>query len=321
MTSLLRCSLVACLAVVASACGAGQFNRTAGAGRYPALPAQTEVLLIAQASELPPPTEELGSLTSTSLHGESDRPAVESEFKSLARRVGCDVVAEVALRDEQHASMQIVRKPGKDGRVEQVPENVVTHTWRWSARCVRTAKVGFKGRTEATENETAAGSRSAATTTTTKSAAVEKEPCSGVPGVQRDLCQRLDGYTGAYLLGWKSKLHVAKPDPVDLLQSFAELIAQVTGPGGFWRKTVPQQWYGCAADASTAPCQRIAAATSDFKKYDQLAELLVGVPPGQASAWLQRHNRQLLDYLDAYVPEAANLTGAQGTAFYKSRLQ
>lgn len=309
--------LVASCAFLASACGGSHFVRDDKQPKYKALPAKAEVLIVPTVAELPPPVADLGQLWAPGKKGEADRKEIEAEFQATARRAGCDVVAEVALQDTPLTQTKTVKSKGKDGKQESRQEEVTTHAYKWTARCVRTAKLGpLQG--------TTAGGQEPGATATPGEPTVREEPAQVVQNaspVTMDLLTRLEPFHDGYLRGWKDKLRAPRPESADVLDAFAELMVQVTGPAGFWRKTVPMNWLGCATDPNTDPCQRLAAATADFKRWDQVQAAITGLSRGQATGWMNKHHKQLVEYLDAYVPREPSLSGAQATGFYTEHLQ
>jgi hypothetical protein len=304
--------------LLVSACGGAHFVRDDKLPKYKALPARAEVLIVPTVAELPPPVADLGSLWAPGKHGEADRQEIEAEFKATARRAGCDVVAEVVVQDTPQTSLKTVKSKGKDGKPESRQEEVVTHAWKWTARCVRTAKLGPLQGTPASQEGPGEGTP-ASPGPDTPDRAGPPTP-TGSPALL-ELVTRLEPFHEGYLRGWKDKLRVARPEPADVLDAFAELMVQVTGPAGFWRKTVPMNWLGCATDPSTDGCQRLAAATADFKRWDQVQATITSLGKGQSSAWVNKHHKQLLEYLDEYVPLEPSMSGAQATGFYKEHLQ
>ena len=231
----------------------------------------------------------------------------------------------MAVEDTPQTGMRTVKTKGKDGKIESRQVEVTTHTFKWTARCIRTAKAGLPGAPGAAESEldepggVVSGSGSSGGTVAPPRGPVAL--AADTPPALRDLVTRLDPFHQSYLRGWKDKLRVAHPDPADVLDAFAELMVQVTGPTGFWRKTVPMSWLGCGTDPTTDPCQRLDAATPELKKWDTLQAAIGALGKGQASGWLNRHQKRLIEYLDTYVPLEPSMSGAQATGFYQARMQ
>ncbi len=128
------------LGLTVSACGGAQFARNPNAPKYKALPVKTEVVLAATAGELPQPVEELGTFQSESKQGEADRAKVTEEFKSNARRFGCDALVGLQLKDDERKATRTVQVRGDDGKYHGQPQEFTTHVYVWSAGCVRTQK-------------------------------------------------------------------------------------------------------------------------------------------------------------------------------------
>ena len=97
-------------------------------------------------------------------------------------------------------------------------------------------------------------------------------------------------------------------------------MVQVTGPTGLWRKTLPQDWFGCKAAADTPACLRLRDLDRELRHADALHAEAAGLSRGQSAGWLKRTEARVVDYLQTYVPLEANLAGVQATAFYREKL-
>lgn len=128
-------------------------------------------------------------------------------------------------------------------------------------------------------------------------------------------------YDSGYLKKWKDALADPDPTPRDVLDAFNEIGYAVTGPGGFWRNTVPKNWFGCENDPNTAVCQRLAKANSeDFKAWDAFQNEISDLPDGKEANFLAKNHKKMLDYLATYVPDSPNMSEMKRTAFFKSDL-
>lgn len=141
----------------------------------------------------------------------------------------------------------------------------------------------------------------------------------GVSSRGLDVWERLSEYEAHYLRSWSSALHAPPERPLDVLEAFNELAYSVTGPGGFWRKTLPG-WLGCASDAETAPCVALTDAASEFEKWDALQGKIQKLSERKARRFLVKHHEELIEYLDTYVPAEPNDTAMRQTKFYETHL-
>ena len=135
------------------------------------------------------------------------------------------------------------------------------------------------------------------------------------------LWQRLSLYKASYLRSWSGALADPDPSPRDVLDAWNELGFAVTGPGGFWRKTVPESWFGCTADAGSAPCRALSAASdNELKAWDAFQADIGKVTDGQELQFLAKNQKKMTDYLDTWVPEAPSMSPMKATGFYKEKL-
>ncbi len=320
--------LPACLAL--AACGSAEFARSSDAGSYKQLMYNYKVSVVETLDELEPPLDVVGTFSATT-HAEDDRKSVEGRFIAQARKSGCDAVAEVVAQPEDRKATRPVKVLGKDGRPETRQEEYTTRVYNWTGKCVRTSVVGVDPAVLVKRQNAGVAVPVAAVqpvTPTTPVLPQTEQPTVPLrpetPSIQaaRELCQRLDKYSDGFLRAWKAKLRAAQPEPMDALDAWTELAYQVTGPAGFWRKTVPQQWFGCGADAKSDQCKKLRDASGrEFKKWDQLQQTVSAVGPAQAGSFLRRNQPKLIEYLDAVVPESANLTGMESTMFYRDFLK
>ncbi len=134
------------------------------------------------------------------------------------------------------------------------------------------------------------------------------------------LWAQLKPYDTTYLKVWKNQLAADPGSAVQTVDAFLELALQVTGPGGFWRKTVPGQWLGCEANPETAPCLKMAAMTAELAQWDPLIDTLQKLEPAAAQKFVQKNLAKLNAYLTTYVPDAPNPEGMKKTPFFQKHL-
>lgn len=132
---------------------------------------------------------------------------------------------------------------------------------------------------------------------------------------------KLGTYQGPYLKNWSGAFDQEAGSPTEVVDAFNELAFSVTGPTGFWRKTLPNQWLGCRNHADSAPCQKLVKATGELQKWDKVQKKLSKMSSGKARHFLSKNQRQIMAYFDNYVPSEINASSMKATAFYKKHLQ
>ncbi len=300
-------------------CGGIDFTREPTAPAYKALPYTWKVTVAARVQDLPQPTEVIGVLSYVQKGGLEEKPSAEKAFRGVALRYGCDAVAGVTGQVREIRSTKQVREVGVGGAsVVKQKESVTTET-TWSAQCVRTA---------AAPAETPSVQPRVAAKPSTATPDIAAVPVSTVdPATSEQIkatkivADKLLTYRDSYTHEWRNKLAEAKPEPMDVLEAMSELMVQVTGPAGFWRKTVPVQWLGCPSDPASTPCTKLSSASEEFRIWDQMQAAIVALPREEAGRFLARNQRRLTDYVDTYVPVTASQAGMQGTLFYQANLQ
>ncbi len=311
--------LAACaLALSGAACAEVQFQRTDGAAKYRPLPSASGVQVAASANELPQPTADLGELMMEDT-GESsatpDSKRAADRLRSHAARYGCDGL--VALRADTTQKMLKRKKKRLDADGKQVIEDVEepVYTHRWTARCVRTAAApgGLQDATDAPRPATPLPPKPSET----KPAAAEGETDADV----LELWTVLGRYRRTYLAAWSEKLAGPPASAMDALDAFHELMAQITGPGGFWRKTVPQQWFGCVDAPGSEQCKRLTKANEEMAIWDDYQKRMAGQKGAAAKAWLKSHKPRMLAYCERFVPVTPNMSAAESTGFYVDKLR
>lgn len=136
------------------------------------------------------------------------------------------------------------------------------------------------------------------------------------------LWQKLGAYGTVYLKTWKDAFADPDPSARDVLDAFNELGFAITGPGGFWRKTVPDQWFGCGAEPGTPPCKALQAASEgELKTWDGFQSEIAKLPDGQELAFITKHHKRMLGYIDTWVPDAPSMTAMKETGYFKEKLE
>ncbi len=132
---------------------------------------------------------------------------------------------------------------------------------------------------------------------------------------------RLQNYKGSYLRRFMGAFDKSAPTATDALEAFNELAYQVSGPGGFWRKEVPNHWLGCKAQPDSASCGAIQSIGEDMGRWDALQEKIVGLNDQAAGPFLDEHATEIMDYLDTMVPDEPSSAGMQKTRLFEKSLK
>ncbi len=112
-----------------------------------------------------------------------------------------------------------------------------------------------------------------------------------------------------------------KPSPTHVLEAWNEVALQVTGPGGFWRRQVPDRWMGCSQLPDSAACGSLAAAEeAEFGRFDKITSEIHDMTPKKARRFLAQNADAMLDYIDMYVPEDMTSPAMQKTPFFTKHL-
>ena len=127
-------------------------------------------------------------------------------------------------------------------------------------------------------------------------------------------------YEGSFLKNYRGAFDAETPEPIEVLEAFNELGFAVTGHGGFWRKTVRDQWLGCEMNGETAPCKSLEKALGELADWDAFQEKASNVSEAGAKRFLARNHRKMSSYLTRYVPTEKSAKGMEETGFYKSHL-
>ncbi|MBI5611427.1 MAG: hypothetical protein HY902_21320 [Deltaproteobacteria bacterium] len=301
-------------AALAAGCGPGvQLERAAGVPRFAALPIKSEIKVVESADVLAQPVTVVGTLRTDTAKGEADRPQVVVALSNQARRVGCDALVGLSRRDEVTTSQKTVERLGAGGAKVRSQEAVEKHTYKWQAQCVRSALMD-PGAKPAPHSEP-----SPPPAAPDPAPAVEPEPSTPDGKTAKDVADLLLERK-VFVRAMVDKLQKPAPDPADVVDALVETMVQVTGPTGLWRKTMPQEWFGCLAAADTPACLRLRDLDRDLRHADALHTEASGLSRGQSGGWLRRSEARVVEYLRTYVPLEASLAGVQATPFYREKL-
>jgi uncharacterized protein YceK len=296
-------------------CGSAvQLERTPGGPRYKAVPYKTEIKQVETADGLAQPTAVIGVLRTETRRGEEDRGQVQRLFLREAALAGCDAIVGLKADIEEKKSAKTVEQLGEGGKMVKVQKEVVARTARWTAQCVRTAALGVDPAAPAAAPPAAV---EPAPSAPTAPPAAEPDTPEGIAA--KELAQALIKRP-AFVKGWSDRLGGSRPSAADVLDATVEVMVQVTGPTGLWRKTVPQEWFGCRDAPDSAACQRLGEIDKDLRQVDQFQAQIAAAPRDSAASWLRRHQEQLTSYLDTYVPTEPSLSSLQATPYYMGKM-
>ncbi len=310
--------LLACaIGLTVCACATPGFERAAGLPKFKALLYKAPVQVADSIDTLEQPALVLGTLKATS--SKDDKAAIAAEFKTQARKYGCDAVVGVAGERQEKKTQKTVETLGPGGQRIKQQQEVVTVSWAWQAQCVRTAAMGDTAQ-YVSKPELAAAPPPGPQPKPHAGAedAPKLDPADAK--ASRALADALLKRPG-FLTGWRDKLEAPVVDPIDALDALAELMVQATGPTGLWRKTMPEAWFGCKDAPDSLQCRKLADLDSEFRKADSLHDEVTRVSRGAAGHWLRKNDDRVLAYLDTYVPLEPSLSGIQATPLYQSRLK
>lgn len=304
------------LCVTAAGCGAKvQLERAAAAPRFKALPAKTTVHVVDSPDVLAQPTLVLGVLRVDSPKGEPDRPQVQAAMVKEAAHFGCDAVVGLSVRDEVVVTSKAVQKTGGGGKPVRAQQDVASHLYHWQAQCVRT---GLQPADPTGKNQ-ALPVRPVSHAAPAAAPVADPEPTTA-EGRSAKLIAGMLLERKPFVRSFADKLQRNAPEPGDVVDALLELTVQVTGPTGLWRKTLPQEWYGCRANPDTPQCKRLDGLVAALKRADALSDEVGRLSRGQSGDWLRRSEARVADYLGTYVPLQGNLGALQATPFYREHL-
>jgi len=134
------------------------------------------------------------------------------------------------------------------------------------------------------------------------------------------LWRAMSRYQNNYLRGWKHAFKSGNHSAMDVLDAFSELGYAVTGPGGFWRKDLPNGWLGCRRLPDSPPCEALADQSAELEKWDAFQGEIREVDEADARKFLETNHEKMLKYIERYVPSEPSASGMQSTPFYQENL-
>jgi len=139
--------------------------------------------------------------------------------------------------------------------------------------------------------------------------------------LQQELWSQLSTYEGEYLGAYADQFQQRPDDPMELLTAFNELAYNVTGYGGLWRKTVPDKYFGCAANEHLPVCRKFKQVQADFTEWDKLQEQIMDIETErQARKFLMKNGGKLQAYIETFAPRDESFTAVQSTPFFQENL-
>ena len=313
--------------LLATSCAVGcaeiQFTRAEGAAKYRPLTSAERVQVAQTVQELPQPTADLGELSfkaSETREAKPDMAAATARMRSHAARYGCDALVAPSSETSETKVKRKAKKLDDQGRqvIAETEESIYTHHYR--ARCVRTAAApgGLQDEAAPAAPPKLSAVATPPTPTTTRAESTEAdETDEDVVEVWR----ALNRYRRSFLVAWAEKLSRPPASAMETLDAFNELMAQVTGPAGLWRKTMPREWYGCVDAPGSTQCKLLAKANEELEVWDAYQKKLLAQKGAAAKSWLKANKPRILAYLDRYAPLTASLSAAQATGFYVDKLR
>lgn len=301
------------LALASGCAGTPGFERAAGMPKFKALPYKTPVQVADSADALPQPTLTLGTLKLTT--SKDSRDPVAAEFKKQAAKYGCDAVVGIGSERQEKTTYKDVEALGDGGRKVKTQQAVITVTYEWKAQCVRTAAMG-----DTAPAATAGETREPAAPTPAPIPEPETKAETADSRAGKKLAAELLKRP-AFVRAWRDKLEAAYVEPIDALDALAEVMVQVTGPTGLWRKTMRQEWFGCDHTPDSSQCRRLGEMEHEFRKADALHGEVSRVSRGASGQWLRHNDDRVQAYLDTYVPLEPSFSGIQATPLYERNLK
>ena len=139
--------------------------------------------------------------------------------------------------------------------------------------------------------------------------------------LQQALWSELAKHESAYLGAYAEYFEGSPNEPLELVNAFNELAYNITGPGGLWRKTVPDKYFGCAANEHMPICQKFKETQQTFSKWDKLQAQMLDIGDDRAARkFLKSHQQELEQYLRDFVPENESFSAVQATPFFSNNL-
>lgn len=132
-----------------------------------------------------------------------------------------------------------------------------------------------------------------------------------------EIRQELNKYEGVFLKGWTDVLSADGAPAEEVQAALIELMNAVTGPAGLWTK-LPNQWFGCADNQESPPCQAFDKVKPHFGKWAKFQAKLDSA--AKSKRFLAKSHGKIMKYFKTYVPADRNLSAVQETAFFKEHI-
>jgi len=141
------------------------------------------------------------------------------------------------------------------------------------------------------------------------------------PAVAKALWSTLEQHQGNYLPAWSDQIQEKPADPMEALTAFNELAYSVTGPGGLWRKTVPDKYFGCGENEDLPICAGFRKVQPELAKWDKFQDAINDIGDDRAAwAFLKKHSTEIDEYVRTFVPADESFTAVQATPFFEKHL-
>lgn len=139
------------------------------------------------------------------------------------------------------------------------------------------------------------------------------------------LWAHLGRYRHSYLRTWSDALAGPPASALEVVEAWGEVAVAVAGPAGFWRRTVPDRWLGCAGaradgEKPSLPCARLASAVPELRKWDRLRRRMARLGRRGSARFLKRHRAELIAFLATWVPDEPSASAMERTPFFARRL-
>jgi len=140
-------------------------------------------------------------------------------------------------------------------------------------------------------------------------------------GMQKALWEELAQHEDAFLDAYAEQFQAMPNEAQEVLAAYSELSYQITGFGGLWRKTVPDKYFGCAANDHMPICKKFKQVHNSFSKWDKLQEQIMELDTEkQARKFLKKNGKELQEYIRYYVPKDESFSAVQATPFFSENL-
>lgn len=144
---------------------------------------------------------------------------------------------------------------------------------------------------------------------------------TGEPGETPALWKALSKYESNHLRTWRGAFSNEAPAPMEVLEAWNELGYSITGQGGFWRKTVPDNWLDCPSSPGAPACKALQKAKPEIDGWDRFQKEIEGLSDAKAARFLEQNQEKMLGYLERFVPAEPSASGMEATGFFQEKLQ